>query len=241
MDDLRFPLDGGYITEAYVQGKVYMWRDGWLRMYLGRNNRDETVFYTLARCGLENSDFNEVRIVHQKEQSEFLNGLIKQLLHSAWDVDFICSYTSKPKIRMVWADYTEEFSTFIDREKEKLEPFAITYESSDKNAGFSFVKAKDLIAGAVYFSGSSPWRSTYIYLGRDKTKRYVYVFVGTPKRLIECPEKYLSNGVAVEHLKACKKVHEYKFANPSETGYYEQLCNLRIEITEEIRRRYDLM
>lgn len=58
-----------------------------------------------------------------------------------------------------------------------------------------WVSSKDLIVGAFYFGGQSPYRNTFCYLGRTKDKGYIWYFIGNEKAFLGDPDKCIVENV----------------------------------------------
>ena len=99
--------------------------------------------------------------------------------------------------------------------------------------GSDYVSARDLTVGCLYFSGQSPWRSTYCYMGRDEDKNFVWLYIGNEKEFKASPEKYVNDPFyrCIEQTKSNKKVRLLT------KQWSENLGDFRVNWSEDTLRR----
>lgn len=78
-----------------------------------------------------------------------------------------------------------------------------------KTSKTDYVPVKD---GCIYYSGDSPWRNTYYYLGRTLDKGFLWLYIGNPKMFVQDTSEYICNRFygSVKNIfktKNNKKVH----------------------------------
>ena len=173
-------IGGTYIGAAYVQG-------------FELNSKWEYE----SMLGLINVMLNKPAVIHCLHQMSGIPTLYKKL-----DLDVSGVATNWVNKNMIY-----DFFPRVGEVKSKKSGEVV----SD---GIHPVRSKDLVIGRVYVGSVSNlgesiegWRSTFIYCGRNADKSYRWLFVGTPKDVIDGSwGKYIHNGVEV--TKSNKKVYD---------------------------------
>lgn len=83
-----------------------------------------------------------------------------------------------PKIyaEFQYVDYVKELPIWYTKNKVLNKDLpVITFSDTPTKIDIPFVKAKDLVPGELYYSGSL-WRSLYLYLGRDSIGNFCWYF-----------------------------------------------------------------
>lgn len=170
-------------------GHVYLYKDGRLVVYLGKNNFDKFVFYTLASVLYTNINWYTLTLAHYDTQIKYLISLSETLMKHECDINCIVELKGMPQLccEFPFISYEKELNMWwaknvaYHKDKSKL-PTLVDLGNKSKSKSL-FVSAKDLIPGELYYTGSL-WRSLYLYLGRDSQKNFCWYFVGSAHELI---------------------------------------------------------
>lgn len=174
--------DYDLLKKAQLQrGKVYMTKDTRLMMYLGQSPDGKFLFYPLCSVLVEQTGFREYKMAHEEIQIKYLSGMIQEILGQVV-TGKILEYISLPKIvaEFPCKNLQGAIDNWISKQmllsggQSKLPQIA-----KDSKVNCGFVGARDLEVGRVYYTGSSEWRSQFMFLGRTKGKRYMWLFIST--------------------------------------------------------------
>lgn len=69
-----------------------------------------------------------------------------------------------------------------------------------------FIATRELKVGCLYYSGKTPWRSIYCYLGRTVNNGFLWLFIGNEKRFVANPCSYITD----RFYGASDSIHETK-------------------------------
>ena len=202
---LKFTNDKFIKRSDLIPGQIYLWKDGHLRWFLGQlATTGELCFYTLARaCLLDNH--HDVTFTHERCQLPFLqNYMVALIANASYDADAFEQYNTMPSIYGVFpCDVSAQLQSWL--RKHRITGITCTSKIA---TGSEYVSAKDLEVGALYFSGQSPWRSTYCYMGRNSRKEFVWLFIGNDEVFKKDPIKYINTPAScdLERTKSNKKV-----------------------------------
>lgn len=171
-------------------GHVYIFKDGRLGLYLGTSLDNQFVFYILAKAHLvQTDDYGILTFAHYENQVKFLIELSDELLQSKCDKKCVIRLTSLPDLycdfNYISYDKGNKLQLWHERNKDESKTLQRLIEfTENKKPIVSFVSAKDLIPGELYYTGSL-WRSLYMYLGRDSKNNFCWYFVGNEDILIK--------------------------------------------------------
>lgn len=189
-------------------GTVYVFKDGRVSIYLGRNTKNEYCFYNVCTCLFVRYDSYIFTLGNYDIQLKHIMQMIDEVLHTQMQQNVLVLRTmpslfkttlfeDKPRVK-TW--YTQNL---IQR------PNAPKLVDDDVNVSI-YVGAKDLQAGHLYYTGSNPWRSTYLYLGRNSQKEFVWWFV--------CNDDYLQNKSVDYFVRESECTKTNKKVRPLETN-----------------------
>lgn len=170
-----------------IIGHVYLYKDGRLVVYLGKNNFDKFVFYTLANVLYTRVTYGVYTLAHYENQVQYLIGLSETLMKHKCDPDCIVELKGMPQLycEFPFISYDKELNMWWTKNvvyyKGNL-PTLVELGNENKSRSL-FVSAKDLVPGELYYTGSL-WRSLYLYLGRDSQKNFCWYFVGSTYELL---------------------------------------------------------
>lgn len=170
-------------------GRVYLYKDGRVVVYLGQDSYDKFVFYVLANalyCSEEN--WNTYTLAHYDCQIEYLCHLAEELMKRDCDIKCIISLKGMPQLHceFPYVSYDAEIADWWLCCKAKHGnniPNITSLEGQEKPKSL-YVGAKDLVPGEFYYTGRL-WRSMFLYLGRDTDNNFCWSFVGNTDLFIE--------------------------------------------------------
>lgn len=170
-----------------VIGHVYLYKDGRLVVYLGKDNFDRFIFYTLASVLYAGQNYGELTIAHYDIQVKHLISLAETLMSNKCDTDCIVKLKGMPQLycEFPYVSYDNELGSWWAKNKLMLGDNLpnLAELSSENNSKSLFVSAKDLVPGELYYTGSL-WRALFLYLGRDSQKNFCWYFVGSTYDLL---------------------------------------------------------
>ena len=175
-----------FIEEVFLNkkdlkvGHVYIKKEGILLLYIGKDNYDRFVFYNLASILTEGTGRYRCRtLAHYDLQVKALISLCESIMHQKCDYNQILVLKGMPKLYadFEYINYVKELPVWYTKNKVlNTDLPVIAFNDKPTEAAISFVKAKDLVPGELYYSGSL-WRSLYLYLGRDSCNNFCWYFV----------------------------------------------------------------
>lgn len=189
-------------------GRVYLYKDGRVVVYLGKDSYDKYVFYVLASAlYCEERKWNTYTLAHFELQVEYLCDLAEELMKKDCDPKSIISLKGMPQLHceFPYVAYDAEIANWwLDCKAKhgKSIPSITSLEGQEKSESL-YVGAKELVPGEFYYTGDS-WRSIYLYLGRDSEKNFCWSFVGNA-------DLFISDGLmavrksGIEYTKSNKK------------------------------------
>lgn len=168
-------------------GHVYIRQGGILLLYIGKDNFDRFVFYNLASILFEGTDkYRCITLAHYDLQVKAIITLCESIMHQKCNCNQILVLKGMPKIyaEFQYVDYVKELPIWYTKNKVLNKDLpVITFSDKPTMTDIPFVKAKDLVPGELYYSGSL-WRSLYLYLGRDSIGNFCWYFVGNESTLM---------------------------------------------------------
>ena len=184
---------GEYIKKSKLGfGCVYVFKDGYVRIYLGEAKKTgEMVFYTVC-CMAFTKTGKYVKPIWGDRQEEMLFDMCKEVLHISYNVDAIANYSSLPSIygsigKAYSAERIENWLTWNNRGG--LLKYATESKPSLDDKGY--VLSKDLRPGSLYYSGTAPYRNTYMYIGRTISGEYLWFYIGSDELFKESPCRWM--------------------------------------------------
>ena len=171
------------------RGYVYLFKDGRIGLYLGKDVQNKHVFYVFGALLYRNIDwdgqYTKCEIISQHAYDAMLE-LIKVMLNDVANKYCIQSFISLPII--YWEMFFVEYSDFLNKNNE-LDFFPKL--SDEPDIKHQRVSVRDLIEGGAYVGGTAGlgtstegWRNTYIYGGRTKGKGFIWIFVGGYREIL---------------------------------------------------------
>lgn len=246
--ELKFGYYNKYL-EKLESGKVYLWHDGSVNLYLGRGKENEYVFYVLGAVSLMfTEETNVVSVRHSNIQTEMINRMIIELMKRPINDDSVYWYNSKPHIIGLWGDFSSLFVDFAKMNKGYIESNKIRIGNEKDTSVNVFLSSKDLKPGTFYKSMSE---EIFLYLGRDKdTNAWCFYFFDSSngekyqsiddrfiKSFRDNPNEYLigqyrafSDSSVFSRVKTCKKLKPIHY-----TGNYKWLNTFHMEIQPKLK------
>ncbi len=188
-------------------GHVYVKRDGTLVLYVGIDNFGRFVFYHLAKCltgGME-GPYHKT-LAHYDLQVKALTILCESVMNRECDGKQIVTLSGIPELytEFVYVDYTEKLQLWYSKSKALNADLPnVTFGGEPAELTVPYVKAKDLVPGELYYTGSL-WRALYLYLGRDSVGNFCWYFVGNSDILMR--NNFYEYQLSMERTKSNKKV-----------------------------------
>jgi hypothetical protein len=168
-------------------GYVYIKKEGILLLYIGKDNFDRFVFYNLASVLFEDAGrYRCITLAHYNLQVNALISLCESIMHQKCDYNQILVLKGMPKLyaEFGYVNYVKELPAWYTKNKVlNTDLPVITFSDKPTKIDTPFIKAKDLVPGELYYSGSL-WRSLYLYLGRDSIGNFCWYFVGNASILM---------------------------------------------------------
>ena len=180
------------------QGMIYILKNGDVRLYIGENAATGKFLFYLIGSTAVVDDWKKLYMLHGELQAKYLLEYCKAVLAQGFKTEAFMEYAGIPELRCAWyAAYTPEKLqeicgryTMLSAELNFLQQIKFSGAPSEKIKS-EWVSAKELVPGEVYFSGQSPWRATYVYIGRLENKSFVWCFVGNSTAWDKNPCEYL--------------------------------------------------
>lgn len=195
-------------------GNVYMYKDGRLVVYFGKDNWGRFIFYALANVLYEKTDnYRVLTISHYDTQVKYLINMAEEIMHKAVSPNQVIALKGMPQLycEFPYIQYDKELANWWTKNKmlskESLPDLVELIQSPNKKSKDSlYVSAKDLVPGELYYTGAL-WRSLFLYLGRDSSKRFCWYFVGNEDYLMRNDiNEYLFNIDRTKTNKRCKRL-----------------------------------
>lgn len=212
-----------FLTKKDIKpGHVYIKKEGVLILYIGKDAWDRFVFYDLAAVmfsAAENPKRTALTLANYDLQKDYLINLCNSVIEApSWEPAHVLIVKTLPSIyaEFPYVNYENTYEAYYNKNRnlhKKLPEIQMNQVKADV-----FVKAKDLVPGELYYSGSL-WRSLYLYLGRDDDKNFCWYFVGNVDILKE-------NNLTVykqrcDRLKNNKKVKKLSVAMHDPDAYVD--------------------
>ncbi|MBR1453853.1 MAG: hypothetical protein IJ593_04340 [Lachnospiraceae bacterium] len=175
-------------------GNVYLLHDGRLMLYLGKGSDEKLNFYRITSIDIDISYDNNIEIINKNIVLPHIQSICESVANSELDGKCLLKYTNIPRIiayiyRIKYIGSADQNNSVLGLLKriEAVNKHNNLSDNTDKN-NYKPVGVRDLEPGRVYLCGASQlgkqyegWRATYIFLGRTLTKKFVWVFVGSPE------------------------------------------------------------
>ena len=181
MQQLVFKDDVFLKSNKLKEGHCYLYKDGRLAIYLGKDKFDSYIFYTLGCCLYERygTGYGQLTIAYYEHQINSLISLANNIMNSKINVKHISNLKGIPKLYTEFPFINFENTYFNWYSKNKVLvgdnlPILVV-KTTEISSGF--VKTKDLVPGQLYYTGSC-WRACYVYLGRDSANNFCWYFIG---------------------------------------------------------------
>lgn len=192
-----------------IVGHVYLYKDGRVVVYLGKDDLGKYVFYELAAALYSSVDFGKLTLSHYDTQVEYLSSISKQVMQNKCEEDCIIWLKGMPKLycEFPYISFENEVISWWDSNQDiQGLPKLQTGRASDTEPKNLFVSAKDLVPGELYYTGSL-WRALYLYLGRNHHKEFCWWFVGNVDTLRMNDMKiFKDNMQTTSSNKKCKRL-----------------------------------
>lgn len=179
--------DNEWLKEKQLEeGFLYIIKDGRVMLYLGKSVDDYFIFYNCGSLNFTNAgDYYKYTLSNYDVQVKYMTAMCKELFGKPLYMESVRRLKGLPKIycKFPFLDFKDGFvkwyakSAFIHGDLPKLS----VVSNEEPNRGF--VSTKDLVPGMLYYSGSC-WRSTFVYLGRNSDKDFVWCFIGNEDILV---------------------------------------------------------
>lgn len=145
-------------------------------------------------------------LAHYDLQVKALTILCESVMSRECDGKQIVTLSGIPELytEFVYADYTEKLQLWYSEGKALNADLPdVTFGSEPAELTVPYVKAKDLVPGELYYTGSL-WRALYLYLGRDSVNNFCWYFVGNSDILMR--NDFYEYKLSMERTKSNKKV-----------------------------------
>lgn len=189
MSQLTFKNDE-FLSKADIKaGHVYIKKEGILLLYIGKDSFDRFIFYNLASVLTEGVEqySRYMSLAHYNLQVQSLISLCEAVMHQKCDIKQTLALKGLPKLyaEFPFVDYVKELPLWYTKSKVISSDLpVVTFGTEPTQMDIAFVRAKDLVPGELYYSGSL-WRSLYLYLGRDSGGDFCWYFVGNEDILMQ--------------------------------------------------------
>lgn len=183
------------------QGMIYILKNGEVRLYVGENAAtNKLCFYLIGTTFVLDDWRSSYYMLHGELQAKHLLEYCKAVLVQGFRHEAFVEYATLPELRCAWyAAYTpEKLHDICNRYMMLSSDFSFLQQikfagAPSEKIKSEWVSSKELVPGDVYFSGHSPWRATYVYIGRLANKSYVWCFIGNSSAWDTNPCQYLTN------------------------------------------------
>lgn len=213
----RHPLNGsndGFLKSTEIKiGRTYLMKDGRVVLYLGKDRNEYFNFYLFGQALLIGQALLKEKMVgvtfaNYKPQIAGLICIVQNSLSAPVDLTCIFVLKSFPMIHgeIPFLNLENQYNNWFAKSK-ALNPGSIpnlTINDTDAPKT-SYVPAGELIPGNLYYSGQC-WRSTYVYLGRNSRKEFLWYFIGN--------EEILKRSSAHQLLYSAEKTKQNKKVRP---------------------------
>lgn len=181
-----------------VTGNCYVDKSGIVTIYLGKLADNRYVFYDLFCMCLSHGDYTstggyEIYPRDKKLAIKLACEYSRLIFNTQFRFKEARVVSSLPRLLGCIGTSANVQTVLGWIAKSKLlreEEIPKIYTSNeDLKKDSVWVSSKDLIVGAFYFGGQSPWRSTFCYLGRTGDNGYIWYFIGNEKVFLSNPDK----------------------------------------------------
>lgn len=200
-----------------VPGLVYVVKDGRLLLYLGQATNADYCFYVIASAYLVFDKNSNITFGNYEWQVLGLTKICDLSISHPANKNCILQYKGIPKIHGIFnlVNYTARYKMwYISSFNDINVPNISNITHSNINLGY--VRTKDLIPGNLYYTGGC-WRSTYVYLGRTSSKKFVWFYIGNEETLLRAQASDLL--MYAEVTKNNKKVKNLKDSLKDKNAY----------------------
>ena len=165
-----------------VQGLLYVSKDDYVRMYLGKTSTGLFVFYHIGRIDTK-CNSGHIAVSRPEIQIPYFINMCNCIMQNFADVNFIIFYKGIPKLRGTFEglNYTQTWklwytkSIFMDSELPAISDVEPTREQ------LGYVSARNLEVGRTY---GTERRNTWVYLGRTITGGFAWCFIGNDSEML---------------------------------------------------------
>lgn len=187
-----------------IAGRFYVVKDGRVLLYLGRTLTGLYTFYTVGAVHLIYHN-GIITFGNYIPQLGGLEVTIKRTMSMRGQKECLSTYKGIPKIygELPVYGHEETYLGWYNASFGNQGDLALAPKEKDINTGF--VSSKDLIPGQLYYSGYC-WRSTWVYIGRNSKKEYLWYFISN--------EQVLLRMTAIQLLHELDKTKQNKKVKP---------------------------
>lgn len=211
--------DNTFKKKDLRSGMIYILKNGEVRLYLGiEKSSSKFVFYQLGSTYLVDDGYGVGwHMLYGKLQANLLLNMCQQIMRGGFTREGLVSFVGVPELRCAWYQaYTPEQLEKLCRRNALmdnsvrgiLQSIIFTSDTVKVSVPAVFVSTKDLVPGCVYYSGQTPWRATFVYIGRlADSGKFVWVYIGNGEAWDTNPCDYVGwSNTALTVTNANKKV-----------------------------------
>lgn len=211
-----------------IEGKVYIMKSGVLVMYLGISNKNEFVFYTFGSVLLDYiGEYDKLTLANYDWQSLCAVKLCELSTGHLAKKSCVRVYKTFPSLygEFTLVDFVGRYKNWWLYSYAQVEGLPVIpslvnlYLDKKIEIDDGYVRVKDLVPGNLYYTGQC-WRSTYVYLGRDKDKNFLWYFVGNEEILLRSTPEQLK--WEAQRTKSNKKVKNLAYALQDKNAYVSE-------------------
>lgn len=198
----------GFISKKeLVGGRVYVYKDGRLALFVGYDEYGRFIFYELGHVLFVPAG-SGVGFAHGEVQVEYLSCMCRDIMSRGVNLGSLFGYKSFPQLygEFPWVSWEGRLEGWWRANKQYLGsriPTIPTLEGTGEVKSL-FIGARELVPGELYYTGDSH-RATYLYLGRDSMGMFCWWFVGNASILLNYGIRAVRMYGGIERTKSNKK------------------------------------
>lgn len=191
MSDLRLNLDKRLSKKDIIPGKLYIAHNNLIMLYIGTtldSLESHHLFYKLVPLMTQEvhntTTGRSLQVINSDIQIPGLCKLITFYLSNKGNRDLLVEYTNIPNLigEFTYLDFSAQYKDWYTKSFNGVEGTPVIDESNIIKT--NYVGSRELIPGCLYY-GSGCWRNTFVYLGRNSNKEYMWYFVTNGVSLID--------------------------------------------------------